>query len=206
MVRETGEIMTREGASTRPLNRNEPSSRRTLGVPLCPADAEPLVGVEQRGGRVNHLYRCLANQPVLLKAWTDFAWTLRADCETPRPLRELLILRAAQLTSSQYLWDDHVSFARKSGVADAQIEALSSWQTSESFDAHEGAVLEAVEQLVLSGHLSDAGLGALESHFTAPEIVELVLTIGFYSMVPRVLDALRVPLMPSRKVDLPLHP
>lgn len=153
---------------------------------------------------MNHLYRCLANQSVLLKAWTDFAWTLRADCQTPRVLRELLILRAAQLAGSQYLWNDHVNFAREAGLADSQIKALSLWQTSDTFDAHERVALELVEQLVITGHVSDSKLALLESHFSPAEVVELVLTVGFYSMVPRVLDALRVPLMSSRKVDLPL--
>jgi alkylhydroperoxidase family enzyme len=162
------------------------------------------LGVAQRGGRVNNLYRCLANQPVLLEAWTDFAWRLRADCATPRALRELLILRAAQLTGSQYVWDDHVRFGRDAGLSDAEIQALSSWQSSGMFDPREGAALELAEQLVVSGQVSDESLVVLERHFSAAEIVELALTVGFYVMVPRVINALRVPLMPSRGVDLPL--
>jgi alkylhydroperoxidase family enzyme len=205
MVTGTGQIAIRDGVTMMTLDQDQPARERRLGVPLCASDSEPLLGVEQRGGQVSHLYRCLANQPVLLKAWTDFAWTLRADCETPRALRELLILRAAQLTSSQYLWDDHISFAREAGLADAQIHALSSWQSSDRFDVRERVALELVEQLVVTGRVSDASLAALESHFAAAQTVELVLTVGFYTMVPRVLDALRVPLMPSRKVDLPLH-
>lgn len=34
----------------------------------------------------------------------------------------------------------------------------------------------------------------LTQHFTDAERVELVLTAGFYAMVPRVLDACRVPI------------
>lgn len=185
--------------------QTDTDSERTPGVPLCAADSEPLLGVERRGGQVNNLYRCLGNQPVLLRAWTDFAWTLRADCETPRTLRELLILRAAQLTSSQYLWNDHVGFGRHAGLSDVQIQALSSWRRSDMFDARERAALELAEQLVVTGRVSDDSLAVLESYFSPPEIVELAMTVGFYSMVPRVLDALRVPLMPSRKVDLELH-
>jgi 4-carboxymuconolactone decarboxylase len=185
--------------------QDQPASQGTLGVPLCADDCEPLLDVEQRGGQLHNLYRCLANQPVLLKAWTDFAWTLRADCETQRTLRELMVLRAAQLTDSQYIWNHHVGLAHEVGVADAQIQALSSWQSSDRFDARERAALELVEQLVVSGRVSDASLATLKSQFSAAEMVELALTVGFYSMVPRVLDALRVPLMPSRKVELPLQ-
>ncbi len=187
--------------------RHRPTDReRTPCVPLCADDSEPLLGIEERGGHVSNLYRCLANQPVLLEAWTDFAWTLRADCATSRTLRELLILRAAQLAGCQYVWDDHVGFGRDAGLSDAQIQALSAWQSSGMFDARQSAALELAEQLVVTGRVCDESLAILESHFSAAEIVELALTVGFYAMVPRVIDALRVPLGSSRGANLPLHP
>lgn len=181
--------------------QSQTGSERTPGVPLCADDSEPLIAVEQRGGHVSNLYRCLANQPVLLEAWTDFAWRLRTDCATPRTLRELLILRAAQLTDCQYVWDDHVAFGRYAGLSDAQIQALSSWRSPGVFDARESAALELAEQLVITGRVSDDSLAILERHFSAAEIVELALTVGFYAMVPRVIDALRVPLMGLSRDD-----
>jgi alkylhydroperoxidase family enzyme len=185
--------------------REQMDGERTSGVPLCPNDSEPLLGVERRGGRINNLYRCLANSPVLLEAWTDFAWTLRADCNTPRTLRELLILRAAQLTESEYLWEDHIRFGKEAGLAAAQTEALATWRESDVFDTRERLALELTEQLVVTGRVSEKSLIAFESHFSPGEIVELALTIGFYSMVPRVLDALRVPLMPRTDEAQPLR-
>jgi AhpD family alkylhydroperoxidase len=176
--------------------QTQTGGQRTPGVPLCADDSEALLGVVQRGGEVSNLYRCLANQPMLLEAWTDFAWRLRAECATPRALRELLILRAAQLTGAQYVLDDHVRFGRDAGLSDARIQALSSWRSSGAgmFDARERAALELAEQLVVSGQVADEGLEMLERHFSASEIVELALTVGFYAMVPRVINALRVPL------------
>jgi alkylhydroperoxidase family enzyme len=170
----------------------------STGLPLLAADAPPLLAVEARGGRVNNLYRSLANQPTLLEAWTNFAWTLRADCATPRPLRELLILRAAQLTDSRYLWNDHVWFGRDAGLTDADFEALASWRTSPRFGEPERLALELTEQLITTGRVGDEALAAVEAEFAPDEVVEIVLTISFYAMVPRVLDALRVPLMSGR--------
>ena len=34
----------------------------------------------------------------------------------------------------------------------------------------------------------------LKKHFSASEIIELALTAGFYAMVPRFLNALRIPI------------
>jgi alkylhydroperoxidase family enzyme len=157
-------------------------------------DAPAIRALEDRGGEVKNLYRSLANHPVLLDAWTDFAWTLRFECRTPRTLRELLVLRAAQLTNSKYLWEDHVRFGREVGLQDQQMAALRNWRTSDMFTASEKTALEFAEQLITSGTVSDEGLSALRSEFDAGEVVELALTVSFYAMAPRVLAALRVPL------------
>jgi alkylhydroperoxidase family enzyme len=166
-----------------------------LGVPLLPADSPPLLGVEARGGEVKHLYRCLANQPILLEAWTDFAWTLRGRCTTSRALRELLILRASQLAVSRYLWEDHVRFGKEAGLSDERIEQLSSWRESSLFDDQERIALEFTERIVVDGTVDNAVLAELQKRFKPDELVELVLTVSFYTMAPRVIDALRVPLM-----------
>jgi alkylhydroperoxidase family enzyme len=47
---------------------------------------------------------------------------------------------------------------------------------------------------MIVGSVSDAVLARLEDHFDPKERVELILTAGMYAMVPRVVDALRLPL------------
>jgi alkylhydroperoxidase family enzyme len=64
------------------------------------------------------LYRALANSPGLLRAYATLARSLRYEAETPRPLRELVILRTAQLTGSPYEWAHHRPMAVAAGVAE----------------------------------------------------------------------------------------
>src|SRR6476646_10859722 len=118
-------------------------------VPL--ADFEP--GLKKRladlWGTPPNLYRCLANHPALVAAWTEFSKMLRHDTRTPRALRELVILRGAQLMRSEYEWAQHVGMARKAGVRDAQISQLANWRSSGEFDGREKAAIvlsEAVTQ------------------------------------------------------------
>ena len=54
------------------------------------------------------LYRALANAPILLRSYSTLARALRHDAVTDRCLRELVILRTAQLTDSEYEWSHHV--------------------------------------------------------------------------------------------------
>jgi 4-carboxymuconolactone decarboxylase len=144
------------------------------------------------GARQINLYRSMASTPELLGAWIDFAWALRRDCVTPRALRELMILRTAIVMRSEYEWHQHRLMAADAGVSAERVEALAAWQTSDLYDERERAAL-ALTDAMLTGNVPDAVHATLARHFPERERVELVLTAGFYAMVPRVLDALRVP-------------
>ena len=60
--------------------------------------AELFDGARSKGGDLPNLYRVIGASPDMLKAWIDFAWSLRLDAKTPRGLRELMIMRGAQLS------------------------------------------------------------------------------------------------------------
>src|SRR3954463_13276239 len=99
-------------------------------VPL--ADFEPSLRkrLQELWGEPPNLYKALGNHPKLIAAWTEFSKTLRYDTRTPRALRELVILRGAQLRRSEYEGAQHLPMARKAGVTEAQIKDLSSWKMS----------------------------------------------------------------------------
>ncbi|MBO0746248.1 MAG: carboxymuconolactone decarboxylase family protein, partial [Candidatus Dormibacteraeota bacterium] len=93
--------------------------------------------LDELGGRPINLYRTLAAHPALLDTWMEYAWGLRRAEHTPRALRELVILRVAQLTGAAYEWAAHVKMARAAGVDEAKISALDGWRESEIFDERE---------------------------------------------------------------------
>lgn len=162
-------------------------------VPLASFEPGLLERLEALWGRPVNLYRCLANQPRLVAAWTEFFQAVRAESRTPRVLRELMILRSAQLAGSEYEWAQHLRMARMAGVSEAQIDALARWRESGDFDARARACL-ALQEAVVAGSVSDDVYAECARHFSHGEYVELVLTAAAYVMVPRVLEALRVPL------------
>lgn len=144
------------------------------------------------GAPVN-LYRALGNHPGLVAAWTEFANAIRHDSRTPRGLRELMILRTAQIARSEYEWAHHLGMARKAGVPEAQIAALADWRDSPAFDARERAAL-ALTEGVMACNVTDEVHAEAKRHFNDAEFVELSLTAAFYAMVSRMLDAMRVEL------------
>jgi 4-carboxymuconolactone decarboxylase len=165
-------------------------------VPM--AEFEPALKkkLEDLWGTPPNLYRALANHPQLVAAWSDFSRVLRHESRTPRTLRELMILRGAQLMRSEYEWAQHLGMARKCGVREAQIAALAGWRSSPGFDPREKAAL-ALAEAVTQGNLTDEIYAQVSQHFDHADFVELSITAAFYAMVGRMLDAMRVQLEPE---------
>ena len=175
-----------------------PDSGPAGRLPLVPADdddpvvAEVFDAVRAIGWPVPTLYRALGNSPAMLRAWTAFAWPLRNDATTPRALRELIIMRVAQLTDAPYEWLAHWDMAVEHGVAVEQLQALGQWRASDAFSEHERAALAAADDLTLDLGMADRTWLDLAARFQPAEIVELILTAAFYSCVSRVLGALQL--------------
>jgi alkylhydroperoxidase family enzyme len=165
-------------------------------VPLAQFEPALKKRLEELWGTPPNLYKALGNHPRLVAAWTEFSKTLRHDTRTPRALRELVILRGAQLMRSEYEWAQHLPMARKAGVSDAQIEALPSWRTSPRFDAREKAAL-ALGEAVTQGHVTQETYEEAMKHFDHHDYVELAVVAAFYAMVGRMLDAMGVELEPE---------
>jgi len=145
-----------------------------------------------------HLYRVLGTSPPLFKAWLDFAWPLRLNAKTPRAIRELLILRGAQIAGTAYEWAHHVPMAVAAGVAQAKIDALAEWLHSGLFDAQERAVLALAEEVTRGPAASAATIAQLKaSGFDDQAVIELVLTASFYVCVSRFLLSMDVELEPG---------
>jgi 4-carboxymuconolactone decarboxylase len=161
--------------------------------------------LEQLWGSPPNLYRALANHPHLVAAWTEFSKTLRHDTRTPRTLRELVILRGAQLMRSEYEWAQHLAMARKAGVREEQIQNLAKWADSQHFTAVEKAAL-ALGEAVTRGHVTDAVYAEAKRHFDDHDYVEIALVAAFYAMVGRMLDAMGVELEPEMRNYAPKLP
>ena len=174
-------------------------------VPNAQFDAVLGKRLEELWGKPPNLYRALGNHPALAAAWTEFARGIRYDSRTPRELRELMILRGAQLMRSEYEWAQHLKMARKFGVPEAQIAALAGWRTSDAFNEREKAALLLAEA-VANADVSDEVYAAVSRHFDHASFVELSLVAAFYAMVARMLDAMRVQLEPDAREYSPKLP
>jgi alkylhydroperoxidase family enzyme len=112
-------------------------------------------------------------------------------------LRELAILRVARLSGAEYEWVQHVPIAKAVGASEAQVAALEAGTADANcFDPAERAVLAFATELVAAARPSDAAFDALAKHLSPQEIVELVLAIGYYMMIARLMETARIDLDP----------
>lgn len=169
-------------------------------IPLIADDSDPRIAAVcealKSGGHnvFPNLYRLLGHAPAMLDAWTGLAWPLRNAATTPRALRELMILRGAQIMGADYEWTHHAPMARAAGVAQEKIEALSHWRATSLYSQAERAALRLADEITQGPGASAEAIDEARANFSDSEIVELVLTSSFYACVGRVLHSLDVPL------------
>lgn len=169
---------------------------------LPPTPADPRVRamfdeVRAHGIEVPNLYRVLGQSPELFRAWLDFAWPLRLHARTSRRLRELMILRGAQVAKTIYEWVHHVPMALAAGITQGEIDALAQWQASALFTPAERSALQLAEEVTIGPGASAACMADLKAHFSDQDVIELVLTASFYVCVGRFLSSVDVDLEPG---------
>jgi AhpD family alkylhydroperoxidase len=158
---------------------------------------EVLAGMEERGADVLNLFRTVANSPGALRNFMRLGTSLLRYGVLPPVLRELAILRVAQLTGAAYEWAHHTPIARAAGVSEEQIAALERWVNAPEFDDQQRAILAYVEAATSDVIVPDDVFGAAREHLSEGEIVELTLVCGYWGMVARVLVAAQVDVEPE---------
>jgi 4-carboxymuconolactone decarboxylase len=163
-----------------------------LPQPLDPILQQMFDKRRAQGGAIINLQLTTGHAPIFSRAAEAMAFTIRFDAKTPRRLRELIIMRTAQIVGSDYEINQHTPLIKMCGYSDAQIAALPTWKTSTLFDDQERAVLGYVEEMAHGGDVDDPTFAALEKFFSPQEIVEITYTVGSYYANGLLTKALRI--------------
>ena len=161
---------------------------------ITTAEVEPLVSrIKAERGEVLHLYRMLLHSVPVATGWLGYLTAIRQQCQLSAALRELVIMRVAQLNGAPYDADQHKPFALKAGVSQAQLDALDQWhEQPEVFDAVQRDVLAYTDAMTRHVHVPDDVARAVRQHFAHKELVELTATVAAYNMVSRFLEAMQI--------------
>lgn len=136
-----------------------------------------------------NVFKLMAHAHDTFDAWLRFGGSLLSDLTLDPQVREVAILRVAHLTpGAEYEWVQHEAIAREIGVGSERIEAAR-YQAEADSDA---LVLAFTEQVVLHTVPTDETFAACAERFSSREIVELLLVIGHYMMLGRVMAVAQI--------------
>jgi alkylhydroperoxidase family enzyme len=167
-------------------------------MPLIPyADTDGLTGdartVFDGLRRQLNIFRMMANAKTCFAPALGLGNAILTQQLLDKALRELVILAVARLEGGIYEWVQHVPIGERAGCTPAQIAALEALRFDDAaFDARAKAMLALVYEVVRNVRADAAVVEAANAHFTPQEIVEIVLTCGFYMTMARLTETTRV--------------
>jgi alkylhydroperoxidase family enzyme len=134
----------------------------------------------------------LANHPRLFRRWLGLGEQLVDHSTLPPRLRELVILRTATLADSSYEWAHHEVIGRSAGLSDDEIARVREGPDAAGWSDADRVVLRAVDELHGGHDLSEPTWVALSARWHTQQLMDLVMTVGFYTMTAMSLNAFRV--------------
>jgi len=143
-------------------------------------------------GKMLHIYRMLMHSPAVAEGWLAMMSAIRQRCALAGDLRELVIMRIAQLNGAAYEAEQHRDLALREGVSEAQLAELEDWENSKLFSPIQRAVLDYTDAMTIDVKVPDKVFAEVRSRFDDEGMIELTATIASYNMVSRFLVALQV--------------
>jgi len=140
-----------------------------------------------------NIFKLMAHTETGFRPLVQLGAAILSQQQLSGALRELAILQVARLSPARYEWVQHVPIARGCGVREEQIEALEAGRTdADRFDDVERAVLAFTAELVQRARASDEAFAAVSRHLSPREIVELIVAIGFYMTMARLMETAEI--------------
>jgi len=142
-----------------------------------------------------NIFRMMAHAQTNFRPLIRLGTSILSEQKLSANLRELAILGVAQQSPARYEWIQHVPVGKAMGISDAQVEALERGDFAAAcFSPDEQLVLRFTSELVHDVRPSDGVFAALAQRFSPQEIVELVLAIGYYMMLARLMETTAIDL------------
>ncbi|MFB7876629.1 MULTISPECIES: carboxymuconolactone decarboxylase family protein [unclassified Nocardia] len=139
-----------------------------------------------------HLFSTLGRTGGLFRGWLHFSGKLMPGGRLRRAEAELVILRVAHLRACDYETDHHRRLGRKAGLTAEEIERVAAGPEAPGWTDRQRALLVAVDQLVTSRDIDDAGWAGLAAQFDERLLIEIVLLINQYEGLAATITTLRI--------------
>jgi alkylhydroperoxidase family enzyme len=141
-----------------------------------------------------NLFRALLHSPGAARSFHRLGQYIRFGSKLDPRLREMAILQVGYLARSPYEYSHHLKIGRDFGVSDDDIRAIADETAGRAttLDPLSRNVLRAAREMTNDLAVSDATFAALSKELDTERLTDLVMTIGFYNAVVRILATMQI--------------
>lgn len=136
-------------------------------------------------------FRALLNSPQAAGHLTSMGAQLRFQSAMPDALKELAIILVAREWNSGIEWTGHSVAAARAGISDGAIESIRTWQAPEGLSGGEVVIARFVHESLRDKEVSDETFAAAQDLLGVTGVVDLTLTIAYYSALAVAQNALK---------------
>jgi AhpD family alkylhydroperoxidase len=173
--------------------RISPGGRRDVGLVIA---GFARVAGRTMGTEPPAIFLTLGRNRRLFWGWLHFAGRLMPGGRLPRRETELVILRVATLTGSDYERSHHERLGRRAGLTPDELARVTEGPDAEGWTDRERLLLTATDELHRDRDLADETWRRLSELLDERTRIELLMLVGHYEMLATTLTTLR--LQPDR--------
>jgi alkylhydroperoxidase family enzyme len=142
----------------------------------------------ERGNNMNIL-RMLSNaSPAVFEGFNRLSQGLMIRSPLDAQLREVAILRVGYLSKAAYEIYHHEAIGRAVGLSDEQLRAVERGVADPILTPAQQAIMRFADDVVLNVRAGDATLAEARKYLDDSALVDLIMVIGCYMMVARLLE------------------
>lgn len=106
-------------------------------------------------------------------------------------------MRIAWLCQTEYEWSHHSISGKQAGLSDQEILRITKGPDAKGWTSFDATLLQAVDELHKDTRINDSTWEALAKNYTEQQLMDLVFTVGQYTLVSMVLNSFGVELDPN---------
>ena len=139
----------------------------------------------------------LLHTPALAGPWLVYNNQLLWNSTLDDRSRELMILRVAWRTGSNYEWVQHVKLGSRFGITRDDLDAIRLGDPARHWTRLETALVAATDQLLDDYRIDDATWARLTTELDGRQLVELVFVVGSYTCLAMAFESFGLQLEPG---------
>lgn len=158
-----------------------------------PSEAHDIFdAIAESRGWIPGPFAVMLNSPQVAGRVAHLGAYLRFESVLSKEERELATLTAAREIDCDYEWSLHVDLSRKAGVRDEAIEIIGNRGSLDQLTEREALIVGYGRELITNHTVSSETFAAAHEAFGDQGVVDLTMTMGYYTMLAFALNVFEV--------------